>query len=98
VIFRFFVFCLPVAHSYDGRANLQVMAKRLHIHGTTLRTRPNDYKRSLIAQFENEVMPAFSSGKVKPIIDSIYAFDKVEEAHKRMQSNENIGKLLLKVR
>lgn len=39
----------------------------------------------------------FKSGLLVPIIDKVYDFEQIAEAHKYMESNANIGKILLKV-
>ena len=47
--------------------------------------------------FESRILPHFNDGKLKPIIDSVYEFDEIAEAHRRMESNLNVGKILLKI-
>lgn len=42
-------------------------------------------------------MKHFESNKIAPIIDQVYKLEEIDKAHRRMESNENIGKILLKV-
>lgn len=42
-------------------------------------------------------MKHFESNKIAPIIDQVYDLEEIDKAHRRMESNENIGKILLKV-
>ncbi len=42
-------------------------------------------------------MPHFNDKKLVPIIDQVFDFEKITDAHRRMEANLNIGKILLKV-
>jgi len=72
-----------------------LMGKRASIRGTVLRARPLDEKRSLAEAFVREVLPGFASGELEPVIDRVYPADQVADAHRRMESNESFGKILL---
>ncbi len=63
---------------------------------TTLRSRSDDYKSELISKFSSEILPGFKTREFKPIIDSIYNVEQIKEAHQRMESNQNIGKIVIK--
>jgi len=39
----------------------------------------------------------FSNGTFKPIVSKIFDWKDVAEAHKMMENNENIGKIILKI-
>ena len=43
------------------------------------------------------MIPLFESGVLKPVIDSRFALDDIVEAHRRMDSNANVGKIVLRV-
>ena len=43
------------------------------------------------------MIPLFESGALRPVIDSRFAFDDIAEAHRRMESNANVGKILITV-
>lgn len=55
------------------------------------------YKHKLMTDFESRILPHFKNGKLKAIIDSVYEFNEIAEAHRRMESNLNVGKILLKI-
>ena len=55
------------------------------------------YKKQLITDFDAKIMKHFESGKLRPIIDQVYDLEEISQAHHRMESNLNIGKILLKV-
>jgi tumor protein p53-inducible protein 3 len=75
----------------------KILAKRLHVMGSTLRSRSRDYQVKLTEDMSRFALPLFKIGKLKPVIDSIYDWDKVADAHRYMEQNKNIGKIVLKV-
>lgn len=71
------------------------MRKRINLTYTTLRNRSDLYKEELINSFKKEILPGFSNGTYKPIIDKIYNFQEINDAHLRMEENKNIGKIII---
>ena len=83
-----------------GRVPVDVgllMARRSRWIGTTLRTRPLEEKVALTRRFAAEVLPLFESQRLRPVIDSRYEFDQIAEAHRRMESNANAGKIVVTI-
>jgi len=74
-----------------------VMRKRLRIMGTSLRTRSIEEKATATRLFAQHVVPLLASGKVRPVIDSVFGFDEVRAAHQRIESNESFGKVVLTI-
>ncbi|HEY8058030.1 MAG TPA: NAD(P)H-quinone oxidoreductase [Acidimicrobiales bacterium] len=74
-----------------------LLQKRLQLIGTVLRGRPIEEKIAATQCFGAEVLPRFADGSLRPVIDSRYPLADVAEAHRRMEANENVGKLLLEV-
>jgi len=74
-----------------------VMQKRLLITGSTLRPRSVAEKMALRDGLEREVWPLLETGKIRPIVDRVIPMEQVVEAHRRMESSQHIGKLLLAV-
>jgi NADPH:quinone reductase-like Zn-dependent oxidoreductase len=72
-----------------------LMGRRSSIRGTVLRARPLAEKRALAEAFTRDVLPGFASGDLVPVIDRAYPAADVAEAHRRMESNESFGKILL---
>jgi len=75
----------------------KVMVKRLHHTGSTLRPRTNADKAAMVAAIEAKVMPLMREGRVKPLMDSTFPLEKAAEAHRRMETSEHIGKIVLTV-
>jgi putative PIG3 family NAD(P)H quinone oxidoreductase len=75
----------------------KVMVKRLHHTGSTLRPRSNADKAAMVAAIEARVMPLLRDGRVKPVMDSTFPLEKAADAHRRMETSEHIGKIVLAV-
>src|SRR5690349_13629593 len=74
-----------------------VMRKRLRILGTSLRTRSTEQKAIATRLFAQHVVPLLANGSVRPVIDSVFRIEEVREAHKRIESNESFGKVVLTI-
>jgi NADPH:quinone reductase len=73
----------------------RLMVKRLHHTGSTLRPRSHADKAAMVAAIEARVMPLLREGRVKPLMDSTFALEKAADAHRRMETSEHIGKIVL---
>jgi NADPH2:quinone reductase len=74
-----------------------LMVKRAALHGTVLRSRPLDEKISLAKRLERELLPLFERGDLRAEIDATFPLDELAAAHARMESNANVGKILIAV-
>ena len=74
-----------------------LMAKRVQLLASTLRSRSLNYKVELTQEFASDVLPRFLDGDLQPVIDSVYNWTEVSDAHRRMENNENAGKIVMKV-
>jgi NADPH:quinone reductase len=72
-----------------------LLTKRATWIGTTLRSRPLERKLAVCQRFVREVIPLFESGALRPVIDSRFAFDDIADAHRHMDANANVGKILI---
>jgi NADPH:quinone reductase len=75
----------------------RILASRLTIRGTMLRARPLEEKILATRAFEDEVVPLLARGVVRPVIDREYPLAEVRAAHARLESNETVGKIVLRV-
>ena len=73
----------------------KLMVKRLVHTGSTLRPRSNADKAAMVAAIEAKVMPLVREGRVKPLMDSSFPLEKAADAHRRMETSEHIGKIVL---
>jgi len=74
------------------------MAKRLRINGTLLRGRSYEEKVEATGAFERDVMPLLARGAIRVPIDKALRLEQAAEAHARIASNENFGKVVLECR
>jgi putative PIG3 family NAD(P)H quinone oxidoreductase len=74
-----------------------LLGKRASITGTVLRARPLEEKIAISQRFAAEMLPLFSTGQLKPVIDSTYSFADIAKAHEYMASNANVGKIVVTV-
>lgn len=74
-----------------------VMGKRLRIIGTVLRARSTEEKAAAVRRFAAEVVPLFTRGLVRPVLEQTYNLRDVGAAYDRLESNETFGKVVLKV-
>ena len=72
-----------------------LLMKRVHWIGTTLRARPIEQKAAVSQRFIAEMIPLFESGLLRPVIDSRFALDDIVSAHRHMEANANVGKILI---
>lgn len=72
-----------------------VMRKRISVIGSVLRSRSIAEKSALVHDFSKRCVPLFESGAVSPIIDSVFPFEQIEQAHQLMQRSGHVGKILL---
>src|SRR5258708_10151746 len=73
----------------------KLMVKRLHHTGSTLRPRSNADKAAMGAAIEAKGMPLLREGRIKPLIDSPFPLAKAADPHRRMETSEHIGKIVL---
>ncbi|HJP86529.1 MAG TPA: NAD(P)H-quinone oxidoreductase [Gemmatimonadaceae bacterium] len=72
-----------------------LLRKRLTIVGTVMRARTLEEKISIAREFSTRVIPLFESGRLKPVVDRVFAFEEIAEAHRLMESNATFGKIVL---
>ncbi len=76
---------------------MRLMLKRVTLSGSTLRPRTMEVKGRLARGLEELVWPLLAKGQVKPVIDSTFPLAEASEAHRRMEKNTHIGKIILTV-
>jgi tumor protein p53-inducible protein 3 len=74
-----------------------IMGKRATVVGTTLRRTPLPQKIGLTKAFSDFALPRFETGELKPVIDKVFPISEASEAHQYMESNQNTGKIVLRV-
>ncbi len=75
----------------------QLFKKRAQITASTLRNRFLAYKINLTREFSERMLPLFETGELQPVIDRVFPWTAVQEAHRYMESNRNKGKIVLRI-
>ncbi|XP_041668850.1 quinone oxidoreductase PIG3 [Cheilinus undulatus] len=77
----------------------KLLSKRGHLLCSLLRSRSLQYKGELVEAFSSRVLPHFSNqpASLKPVIDSTFNLEDIAEAHRHMEANKNIGKIIINV-
>ena len=73
----------------------RLLLKRLTLAGSVLRSRNVDEKACVMAGLFEHVWPLLEEKRVKPILDSTYPLKDAAEAHRRMETSQHIGKIVL---
>lgn len=76
---------------------LDLLFRRLQILGTSLRSLEPAKKIDLTKRFSAFALPRFADGRLRPVIDSVWDWTEVAGAHRRMEANRNVGKIVLRV-
>jgi len=83
-----------------GKADIdlyQILRKRLHIIGTVLRARSLQEKIAISTAFACDVLPLLANRSIEPVIDSVFTLEKIQDAHRRLESNETFGKVVFTI-
>jgi len=67
--------------------------RMIRIEGSSLRGRDLDYQEKLRNKLET-YLPKFEDGTLKLFVDKVFKWEDVVEAHKFMESNASMGKLI----
>lgn len=74
-----------------------ILRKRLRIIGSVLRSRSLSEKIALTQKFRAHVLPQLEQGILHPVIDKVFTLAEAEHAHAYVASNQNFGKVVLRV-
>lgn len=75
----------------------EVMVRRLTLTGSTLRSRPVEFKRSIAENLREKVWPLIEAGRIRPVISRTFPLEEAAMAHELMESDKHIGKIVLTV-
>lgn len=76
---------------------MEVMRRRLHLTGSTLRPRSVEFKADIARKLREKVWPLLESGKIKPVIHATFPLKEAARAHEMMEAGAHIGKIVLTV-
>ena len=76
----------------------KVLRRRLHITGSTLRPRPVAFKAAIARNLRERIWPLIEAGRIKPVVHATFdaaSADGAANAHRLMETNQHIGKIVL---
>jgi len=74
---------------------LQLMGRRGHIHGSTLRARPLEEKAVAARLVERQVLPLLSAQRVRVLVEAVFGLEEVAAAYERFAAGAKLGKIVL---
>ncbi|QRV91877.1 Zinc-binding dehydrogenase [Ceratobasidium sp. AG-Ba] len=77
---------------------VKLLYKRVRVQGSTLRARSPEYQADLISSFWKDGESAFEDGRLKVYIHhKTYKWQDISEAHKEMEANKTMGKIIVEI-
>jgi len=89
---------VSIAFLRGARSELDLMPmllKQLTLTGSTLRSQCLEDKAAIVAAVEQQLWPLIEAGAVRPVICRQFALADAADAHRLMESNAHLGKILL---
>lgn len=87
-----------VDHTLNAQIDLQALhVRRLTLFGVSNKMRSADQRAAGVPAFVADWLPALADGRIRPLVDRVFAFDELHAAQTHMQTNQHLGKLVLKI-
>ncbi|HSW05337.1 zinc-binding dehydrogenase [Aquabacterium sp.] len=87
-----------VDHTLKAEIDLQALhARRLTLFGVSNKMRSADQRAAGVPAFVADVLPAIADGRIRPLVDRVFAFDELAAAKAHMEANQHLGKIVLKI-
>jgi putative PIG3 family NAD(P)H quinone oxidoreductase len=74
-----------------------ILGKSLKVIGSRLRSRPLAEKIDITRQFKDRFWDLLESGKLQPVIDTVFPIQRAQDAHEYVRQNRNTGKVVLEI-
>jgi len=72
-------------------------AKRLRLFGVSNKHRTAAQRAETVRGFIADFLPHFAAGRIQPLIDKVYPFDRLPEAQAYMESDAHMGKVAIRM-
>ena len=73
-----------------------ILYRHLQIKGTVMKSRAQEEKHAMVQRFREHWLDRFEGGaSLEPVVDSTFALAHAADAHRRMESSANVGKIIL---
>jgi NADPH:quinone reductase len=74
-----------------------VHTKRLTLFGVSNRLRTPEQRAVSVRGFVADILPRIAAGRIKPVVDQVYPFAELPAAKARMESNAQVGKIVVRM-
>ena len=82
----------------EARIDLSALhSKRLQLFGVSNKMRTVSHRIAAAKALERDLLPMLADGRVTPLVDQVFALDELPAAQQCMQSNQHLGKLVVRV-
>lgn len=93
---------LATVSSMDGVTKSEIDLEALHAYRLELFGVSNRYtsaaqRAQTVRGFVRDLLPAFAEGRIAPVVDKVFAFDELPAARNYMESNSQVGKIVVRV-
>ncbi|MEO7337281.1 MAG: zinc-binding dehydrogenase [Caldimonas sp.] len=72
-------------------------ARRLTLFGVSNKLRSADQRAAGVPAFVAGLLPAIADGRIRPLVDRVFAFDDLAAAKAHMEADRHLGKIVLKI-
>jgi NADPH:quinone reductase len=87
-----------VDHVLKAEIDLEALhTNRLTLFGVSNRLRNAEQRAVTVRGFVADVLPHIAAGRIKPVLDKVYPFAELPAAKARMESNAQVGKIVVKM-
>jgi len=85
-------------HVFGATLDLELLHRnRLTVFGVSNRFRVAPQRAETVRGFVRDVLPYFEDGRIRPLVDKTFGFDELPAAITFMESDAQVGKLVLRV-
>jgi NADPH2:quinone reductase len=87
-----------VDNTHHSEIDLEtVHGRRLQIFGVSNALLPQPQRAEAMRGFTKDLLPGFAEGKITPVVDKVFPFDQLPAAKAYVESNAQLGKVVVKM-
>lgn len=75
-----------------------MLARRLRLIGSTLRTRSKATKAGIVSAFLERFGGDLAAGSIRPVLHEVFPLERAPEAHRMLEASTHFGKVVLRIR
>ena len=87
-----------VDHVLKAEIDIEMLhTRRFTLFGVSNRMRSAEERAVSVRGFVADILPHIASGRIKPVLDKVYPFAELPAAKARMESNAQVGKIVVRM-